>query len=298
MRELNIPTLRFGITLDTAIRPGLDQATEALDAEQLGYEVLMLHRDALHGDDPSFENWTLLAWLAARTTRISVAPLVLALPHRHPAVLAKMAETLDRLSGGRLILILGGGGPMNEPAYQALGLENRSPGAKVEALTEAIEIMHGLWSTSGFSYPGKHFRTEGATLEPKPAHAIPIWLGVFGDRMLELAGHKADGWLPTYQFLPPEQAYRKVERLRRAAEDAGRNPDQLTYGYTIPVLVEKGSVTTRAQIAGGVQEVARQLAEVVRHGFTFLNLWPVSEAATQRGLLAREVLPMVRDLMV
>jgi hypothetical protein len=52
MRELNIPTLRFGITLDTAIRPGLDQATEALAAEQLGYDVLMLHRDALHGDDP------------------------------------------------------------------------------------------------------------------------------------------------------------------------------------------------------------------------------------------------------
>src|SRR5262249_32292019 len=200
-------------------------------------------------------------------------------------------------SGGRLILVLGGGGPMNEPAYRALGLASRSPGAKVEALEEAIEIMRGLWSTSGFSYPGKHFRTEGATLEPKPAHAIPIWLGVFGDRMLELAGRKADGWLPTYQFLPLEQAYRKVERLRRATEDASRNPDQLTYGYTIPVLVEKGSVTSRGQIAGSAREVARQLAEVVRHGFTFLNLWPVGEAATQRRLLAREVLPLVRDLL-
>jgi alkanesulfonate monooxygenase SsuD/methylene tetrahydromethanopterin reductase-like flavin-dependent oxidoreductase (luciferase family) len=298
MRQLNIPTPRFGITLHTAIRPGLDQATEALDAEHLGYDVLTLHRDALYGDDPSFENWTLLSWLAARTTRISVAPLVLALPHRHPAVLAKMAETLDRLSGGRLILVLGGGGPMNEPAYRALGLASRSPGAKVEASASAIEIMRGLWNTSGFSYPGKHFRTEGATLEPKPGHAIPIWLGVFGDRMLELVGRKADGWLPTYQFLPPEQAYRKVERLRKTAEHAGRNPDQLTYGYTIPVLVEKGGVTNRGQIAGSAQEVARRLADVVHHGFTFLNLWPVGGAATQRGLLAREVLPMVRDLMV
>ena len=298
MRQLNTPTPGFGIALHTAIRPGLDQVAEALDAEQLGYDVVTLHRDALHGGDPSFENWTLLAWLAARTSRISVAPLVLALPHRHPAVLAKMAETLDRLCGGRLILVLGGGGPMNEPAYRSLGLASRLPGAKVEALAEAIEILRGLWSTSSFSYPGKHFRTEGATLEPKPAHVIPIWLGVFGDRMLDLVGRKADGWLPTYQFLPPELAYRKVERIRRAAEDAGRNPDQLTYGYTIPVLVEKGSVTTRGQIAGSVQEVARQLADVVRHGFTFLNLWPVGEAATQRGLLAREVLPMVRDLMM
>jgi len=297
MRQLNISTPGFGITLHTAIRPGLDQVAEAVDAEQLGYDVVTLHRDAIYDDDPSFENWTLLAWLAAQTSRISVAPLVLALPHRHPAVLAKMAETLDRLSGGRLILVLGGGGPMNEPTYRALGLASRSPGAKVEALAEAIEILRGLWSTSGFPYPGKHFGTEGATIEPKPAHAIPIWLGVFGDRMLDLVGSKADGWLPTYQFLPPEQAYRKVERLRKAAEYAGRNPDQLTYGYTIPVLVEQGRVTSRGQMAGSAQEVARQLADVVRHGFTFLNLWPVGEAATQRGLLAREVLPMVRDLV-
>ena len=297
MRQLNIPAPGFGITLHTALRPGLDQAAEALDAEQLGYDVVTLHRDAIHGDDPSFENWTLLSWLAAQTSRIRVAPLVLALPHRHPAVLAKMAETLDRLSGGRLILVLGGGGPMNEPAYRALGLASRSPGEKVEALEEAIEILGGLWNTSGFSYPGKHFRIEGATIVPKPAHAIPIWLGVFGDRMLELVGREADGWLPTYQFLAPEQAYRKLEHLRRAAQHAGRNPDQLTYGYTIPVLVEKGSVTTRGQIAGSPEEVARQLAEVVRHGFTFVNLWPVGEAANQRDLLAREVLPIVRDLL-
>ncbi len=297
MRQLNFATPGFGITLHTVIRPGLDQVAEALDAEQLGYDVMALHRDAIHGDDPSFENWTLLSWLAAQTTRIRVAPLVLALPHLHPAVLAKMAETLDRLSGGRLILVLGGGGPMNEPAYRALGLESRSPGEKVEALEEAIDILRGLWSTSGFSYPGKHFRTEGATIEPKPGHAIPIWLGVFGDHMLELVGRKADGWLPTYQFLAPEQAYRKLERLRKSAEYAGRNPDQLTYGYTIPVLVEKGSVTTRGQIAGSAQEVARQLADMVRHGFTFSNLWPAGEAATQRGLLAREVLPIVRNLL-
>jgi alkanesulfonate monooxygenase SsuD/methylene tetrahydromethanopterin reductase-like flavin-dependent oxidoreductase (luciferase family) len=297
MRQLNIPTSGFGITLHTAIQRGLDQAAEALDAEQLGYDVVTLHRDALHGSDPSFESWTLLSWLAARTTRISVAPLVLALPHRHPALLAKMAETLDRLSGGRLILILGGGGPMNEPAYHALGLASRSPGEKVQALEEAIEILRGLWSTSGFTYAGRHFGTDQATIEPKPSHTIPIWLGVFGDRMLELVGRKADGWLPTYQFLAPEQAYRKVERLHRAAELAGRNPDHLTYGYTIPVLIDKSSVTTRGQIAGSVLEVARQLADMMRHGFTFLNLWPVGEAATQRELLAREVLPIVRDIV-
>ena len=289
--------LKFGVNIHTGIQPGVDLVTEALHAEQLGFDVLTLHRDALHGSDPSYELWTLLTWVAAHTTSIRVAPVVLALPNRHPAVLAKMAETLDRLSQGRLILVLGGGGPMNEPAYRALGLAQRSPREKVEALEEAIDLLHGLWSTSGFSYPGQHFRTEGATIEPKPGHPVPLWLGVFGAQMLDLVGRKAEGWFPTYQFLEPEQAYRKLERIRRVAENAGRNPDQITYGYNVPVLVEEGAVTNRWRIAGSAKKVARQLAALARLGFTFLNVWPVGEATIQRERLARDVLPAVRDLI-
>jgi alkanesulfonate monooxygenase SsuD/methylene tetrahydromethanopterin reductase-like flavin-dependent oxidoreductase (luciferase family) len=289
--------LRFGVNIYIGIEPGVDPVTEALHAEQLGFDVVTLHGDVLHGNNPSFELWTLLCWVAAHTTSIRVAPVVLALPHRHPAVQAKMAETLDRLSGGRLILVLGAGGPMNEPAYRALGLASRSPREKVQALEEAVDLLRGLWSASGFSYPGQHFRTEGATIEPKPGHAVPIWLGVFGDQMLDLVGRKADGWLPTYQFLEPEQAFRKVERIRAVAEHAGRNPGEITYGYNIPILVEEGAVTNRWHIAGSTKKVARQLAAIVRHGFTFLNVWPVGEATMQRERLARDVLPAVRDLI-
>jgi alkanesulfonate monooxygenase SsuD/methylene tetrahydromethanopterin reductase-like flavin-dependent oxidoreductase (luciferase family) len=289
--------LRFGVNIHTAIQPGVDPMTEALHVEQLGFDVVTLHGDVLHGSNPSFELWTLLCWVSAHTPGIRVAPVVLALPHRHPTVLAKMAETLDRLSGGRLILVLGGGGPMNEPAYRALGLSQRSPREKVEALEEAIDLLRGLWSTSGFSYPGQHFRTEGATIEPKPGHPIPIWLGVFGDRMLDLVGRKADGWLPTYQFLEPEQAYQKVERIRAVAEHAGRNPDEITFGYNVPILVEEGAVTNRWRIAGSERSVAGQLATIAWHGFTFFNMWPVGEASVQRERLARDVLPAVRDLL-
>lgn len=293
---LSFPTPGFGINIHTGLQPDEDPVAEALHAEQLGYDVVTLHRDAIHSEDPSFEMWTLLTWLAAHTTSITVAPVVLALPHRHPAVLAKMAETLTRLSSGRLILVLGGGGPMNEPAYRALGLAQRPPGAKVEALEEAMDLLRGLWSASGFSYSGQHFRVEGATIEPKPSRPIPIWLGVFGDRMIDLVGRKADGWFPTYQFLEPEQAYRKLEHIRKVAQHAGRNPDDITYAYNVPVLVEEGTVTTRGRIAGSAEEVARQVADVVRHGFTFVNLWPSGEATIQRERLAREVLPIVRDL--
>jgi alkanesulfonate monooxygenase SsuD/methylene tetrahydromethanopterin reductase-like flavin-dependent oxidoreductase (luciferase family) len=289
--------LQFGVNIHTAIQPGVDPVTEARHAEQLGFDVVTLHGDALHGNNPSFELWTLLCWVAAHTTSIRVAPVVLALPHRHPAVLTKMAETLDRLSGGRLLLVLGAGGPMNEPAYRALGLASRSPREKVQALEEAIDLLRGLWSTSGFSYAGEHFRTEGATIEPRPGHPVPIWLGVFGDRMLDLVGRKADGWLPTYQFLEPEQAYRKLEQIRRVAQQTGRNPDGIAFGYNVPILVEEGAVTNRWRIAGSERSVAGQLAAIVRHGFTFLNVWPVGETAIQRERLARDVLPAVRDLL-
>src|SRR6266540_1354813 len=238
---VGFPTPLFGINIHTRMRPDVDLVAEALHAEQLRFDIVTLHGDVLHGTAPSYETWTLLTWLAARTTHIRFAPVVLALPNRHPAVLAKMAETLDRLSDGRLVLTLGSGAAINEPAYRAFGLAQRSPREKVAALEEAIDMLRGLWSSSGFSYAGHHFQTEGATIEPKSRHPIPIWLGAFGDRMVDLVGRKADGWLPTFQFLPPEQAYRKLERIRRVAEEADRHPDEITYAYNVPVLVAAGS---------------------------------------------------------
>ena len=107
------PTVQFGINIHTRLRPAADLLAEALHAEQLGFDVVTLHGDVLHGATPSFETWTLLTWLAAHTTRVRLAPLILALPNRHPAVLAKMAETLHRLSAGRLVLALGSGAAMS-----------------------------------------------------------------------------------------------------------------------------------------------------------------------------------------
>ena len=81
------------------------------------------------------------------------------------------------------------------------------------------------------------------------------------------------------------------------AEQAGRNPDEITFGYNVPILVEDGATTNRWRIAGSERSVAGQLAAIVRHGFTFLNMWPVGEASVQHQRLARDVLPAVRDLL-
>jgi len=289
-----ISPIKFGVNLYTQAQSSADLVASTRHAEQLGFDLVTIHRDVLHGAEPSFEIWTLLTWLAAHTSTIKLAPVVLALPYRHPAVLAKMVETLDRLSQGRLILVLGSGAAINDAGYRAFGLPQRSPGEKVEALAEEIDILRGLWNVSDFSFAGKHYQIEAATIVPKPAHQIPIWLGVFGPRMIDLAGRKANGWIPSYQFLAPEQAFRALERLRAAAHDAGRNPDDITYAYNVPVQIEHGAVTTKGLIAGSGEQVAQQLAELVRHGFSLVNLWTMGDDHAQREILAREVIPEVR----
>jgi alkanesulfonate monooxygenase SsuD/methylene tetrahydromethanopterin reductase-like flavin-dependent oxidoreductase (luciferase family) len=283
---------RFGI--DVSSPSTGDPAADAQHAESLGFDVVTVHGDVLHGRRTPREAWTTLTWMAARTTTVRVASNVLVLPNRQPAVLAKMAETLQRLSGGRLILGLGAGAAMNAGAFRAFGLASRTPGEAVDAMEEAIDVVRGLWTTERFSYSGRHLQTREAELQPRPDRPIPIWLGAYGRRMLELAGRRADGWLPSMFLLPPEEAYRSLRRVREAAAGAGRDPDGLTYGYNVGVLVEEGAKSTRDRIAGGPAEVARQLTELVRGGFGFLNLLPAGEARRQRERLAREVLPRVR----
>ena len=295
-------TLRFGVMISKSAADGTDVVAQARRAEALGFDAVMVHPDHLHGVGPTLETWTALTWVAAHTTRISVAPGVLSLPYRHPAVIAKMAETLSRLSGNRLLLPLGGGNDRWSGAFRALGLAQRSPAETVEATEEALDILRGLWSQPAFSYSGKHFHVEGASLEPRPAHPIPIWLGAYGARMLDLTGRKADGWFPSLIVLAPEAAYAKLQQIRRAAAEAGRDPDTLTYAYNVGLRVENGVRSVRSQpgptgqIVGTAPEVAERLAAFLRHGFTFLNLWPGGDFTTQVERLASEVVPAVRAL--
>jgi alkanesulfonate monooxygenase SsuD/methylene tetrahydromethanopterin reductase-like flavin-dependent oxidoreductase (luciferase family) len=296
------PGVRVGVGITISTAPDADPVAEARHAEALGFDLVSLHRDVLHGPPPSLETWTLLTWVAAHTTTVKLAPNVLALPNRHPAVTAKMAETLDRLSGGRLVLALGGGAPVNHAAFAAFGLARRSTAETVAATEEAIDVIHGLWTQAAFSYRGDHFSTENAALQPRPAWPIPIWLGAFGPRMLDLVGRKADGWLPSMFLLPPERASVALRRVREAARRAGRDPDRLTYGYNVGVLVRDGAASTDARIAGSAEQVAGRLAELVRAGFSLLNLTPAGvaagEAAEQRERLAREVLPLLRAALL
>jgi alkanesulfonate monooxygenase SsuD/methylene tetrahydromethanopterin reductase-like flavin-dependent oxidoreductase (luciferase family) len=287
-----VQTLRFGIALSTSAHSGADPVASARNAEALGFDILTVS-DHLVGTHATFETWTLLTWVATATERISLAPLVLGLPYRSPAVTAKMAESLDRLSERRLILGLGGGG--NDAEFRALGLDVRRPPHKVEALGEAIEVIRGLWSEPEFSYAGKHFAVHQAPIEPKPGHRIPIWLGTYGPRSVAQTGKLADGWNPSLPYLPPEQAAEKREILLRAAREAGRDPDDITCAYNVTVFVREDAVSNPGIVAGPPEPVARRLAEFVRLGFTTICFWARGgHEAHER--LASEVIPLVRDM--
>jgi probable F420-dependent oxidoreductase len=272
--------------------PEVDPVACARMAEDLGFDFVSAS-DHLHSANSTVEPWTLLSWIAAATSRVRVATRVLAVPYRHPAVVAKMAETLDRLSGGRLILGLGGG--WSDEEFGAFGLDVPSPRQKVDGLEEAITIIRGLWTDRSFTHQGRIFRTDGAELEPKPEHRIPIWLGTYGPRALDLTGRLADGWIPTLELAPPDEVRTMRERVLAAARGAGRQPEELTWVYNLDVRVDERAEPEPSVVSGSADAVAERLLELADIGFTALSFLPAGPGqAKQIERLGREVMPVLR----
>jgi alkanesulfonate monooxygenase SsuD/methylene tetrahydromethanopterin reductase-like flavin-dependent oxidoreductase (luciferase family) len=285
----------FGVNVSTSATLDGNPVAAAMRAEALGYDFISAN-DHPCGARPSYETWTMLTWIAAKTSRIKVATRVLGVPYRAPAMVAKMAESLDRLSGGRLILGMGGGGSDDE--FHAFGLNVPSPRDKIEGLEEAVRIIRGLWTTKRFTFNGKHHRTEAADLEPKPGDTIPIWLGTFGKQSLAVTGRVADGWIPTLELAPPTAVPAMRDMIFDAAVRASREPSELTLVYNLEVRVGRNTGLPPHVVAGSAQQVAEQLSTFAGLGFTAMNFIPAGpEPDHQVERLAREVLPLVRSVM-
>jgi probable F420-dependent oxidoreductase len=287
-----VRAIQFGVNISTTPGAG-DPVAAAQQAEALGFDFVSAS-DHLHGEHPTYEPWTTLSWIAAVTSRIRVATRVLAVPYRHPAVVAKMAETLDRLSYGRLILGMGGG--YSDEEFRAFGLGARRPAEKIKGLEEATLIARGLWSQESLSVQGRLYRVQEARLEPKPEHRIPIWLGTYGPRALTLTGRLADGWIPTLEFAPPDQVPAMRDRVLSAASAAGRDPEEITCVYNLEVRVDERAAPSRAVVSGSSEQVTERLSELIPLGFTAFNFLPTGpEPEEQRERLAREVIPAVQE---
>jgi alkanesulfonate monooxygenase SsuD/methylene tetrahydromethanopterin reductase-like flavin-dependent oxidoreductase (luciferase family) len=281
--------MRFGLSLLTSA--DRDVAEDAREAERLGFDMVTV-MDHLPGERPTLETWTQLTWAAAATERILVAPNVLGLPYRHPAVTAKMAETLQRLSGGRLVLGMGAGGSDEE--FRRFGLPVREPRVKIDALEEALRIIRALWSGAEASFGGEHYHVEGARIAPTPDPPIPVWLGVYGKRSTTFVARYADGWLPSMRFAPPERRKAMQERIRAIAEEDGRDPVEIEMAYNVGVRVDERAEQRPGMIAGDPSRVTEQLQALIDDGVTFLQLWAAGDQAEQRDRLAAEILPALR----
>ncbi|CAO5184327.1 Luciferase-like monooxygenase [Frankia sp. AiPs1] len=269
-------------------------AAELLDlaqgADELGYEVFSLS-DHLHSTRPTVEPLTTLSWLAGQTRRIELVTNVLALPYRAPAVLAKTAETLDRLSGGRFVLGLGGGGYDEE--FHAFGLPARTGGQKIQGQREAIAILRGLWSGKPTTLHGQEFSVNAAQIDPKSDHQIPIWLGSYGPQALALTGELADGWLPSIGRVGLGKAAQMRAAVLDAAARAGRDPASIVCATNVIVRVGARLPASSGVVSGDVPEVIGHLVDIVRVGFTALLL--AVPTVRELELLARDVLPAVRE---
>jgi len=286
--------LRFGLDISTSAAADADPVADARAAEDLGFDFVSAS-DHPSGTHPTYETWTMLTWIAAATSRVQVATRVLGVPYRSPAMVAKMAESLDRLSGGRLILGLGGGASDEE--FRSYGLAVRPPREKVDALAEAVRVIRGLWTQPRLTFEGTHYRTDDAPLEPKPTRPIPIWLGTFGRRSLAITGELADGWIPSLDHAGgPDRIADLHRQVADAARAAGRNPADLTYACNLTVRVTDDGDSTQADIAGSIDAVAKQLADLAAIGFDAFNLMPVGDGRTRQvDLLATGVVPRTRQ---
>jgi alkanesulfonate monooxygenase SsuD/methylene tetrahydromethanopterin reductase-like flavin-dependent oxidoreductase (luciferase family) len=236
------------------------------------------------------DTWTLLAMIAATTSRVGVFPDVANLPLRPPAVLAKAAASLDVLSGGRVELGLGAGGFPD--ATYGYGGPRRGPAEALAALAEAIEVIRKVWSGErNLRFDGDHYRLAGAHSGPVPAHPIGIWLGVNGPRALRLAGRAADGWVPSFrgELQPLREA---ADLLDAAAAEAGRDPAAIRRVLNVGGAITDGAA--EGPLRGPVAQWTDELTTlVVELGFDTFVLW--AEGPDQLTRFAEEVVPAVRE---
>jgi alkanesulfonate monooxygenase SsuD/methylene tetrahydromethanopterin reductase-like flavin-dependent oxidoreductase (luciferase family) len=236
------------------------------------------------------DTWSLIAMIAAATTRLRIFSDVANLPLRPPAVLAKAAATIDLLSGGRFELGIGAGGFWD--AIEAYGGQRRTPGEAVEALEEAVTLIRQVWSGErNLRFAGRYYQLSGANSGPVPPRRIGIWIGAARPRMLDLVARLADGWVPSFQG-DLEQLAAMTRSLDAAVAAAGRSPGDIRRILNVAGVITDGS--SQGMLKGPPEQWGAELTELaVSLGFETFIFWGEGEGQLER--FAREVVPAVRS---
>jgi len=226
---------------------------EADTIPQIEHAWLFDHLMPIAGDrtGPIYEGWTLLSALAAQTQRLRVGLLVTSNRFRPPAMLAKIATTVDIVSGGRLDFGIGAGSrpshPLARREYEAHGLPFHDFSHSVRSLDEALVVIRRLWTeTTPFDFAGVHVRLIGAFGNPKPIQRPhpPIMIGGRSDALLRVVAEHADLWnIPGGDF---DDAIARSALLDRYCTEIGRDPASLTRSMYLPVSYDQPATTRDA----------------------------------------------------
>jgi alkanesulfonate monooxygenase SsuD/methylene tetrahydromethanopterin reductase-like flavin-dependent oxidoreductase (luciferase family) len=286
--------LLFGTFVTPVNHPATQAVDLAVASDRAGLDLVTFQD---HPYQPRFhDTWTLLSYVASRTSRIRVSANVLNLPLRQPAVLARSAASLDLLSGGRLELGIGAGGFWD--AIEAMGGRRLTPGQAVEALDEAITVIREIWAADKpgpVRVDGRYYRVHGAKRGPKPAHDVGIWVGAYKPRMLRLIGRAADGWLPSLGYLSggPDDLADLNAHIDGAAVAAGREPGQIRRLLNVG---GRFAPTGRSFLDGPAEQWAEDLAGLtLEYGVSGFVL--AADDAYTIETFAAEVAPATRELV-
>jgi len=217
-------------------------------AEEAGFDGVWVfdHFKPLYADPkgPCFEGWTLLAAIAAMTTRIRLGTLVTGVTYRHPSILASEAVTVDHISNGRLEFAIGAA--WFEDEHRELGVDFPPTRHRIRLLEDAINIYKLLTTEEDVTYEGRHYSLDNATYLPRPVQSPypPLWIGASGERvMLPLVGRTGDAW---HTFGNRKDLGRKWDIVRAAAEKAGRDPSDIRRSTNISISKPWDEVRERA----------------------------------------------------
>jgi len=276
----------------------------ARSAEELGYDSLwlgdhLLYRLADGSTRGPWETWTMLAALAASTSRIRLGPLVASTAFHAPAMLAKLAATVDEVSGGRLILGLGAG--WNETEFRAFGFPFDH---RIDRFEEAFTIVRTLLRDGAIDFDGRYFQARNCELLPRPVRAggPPLLVGSCGERMLRITLPHVDAW--NVWFSDTANSPAGVAPLRelvdRICREIGRDPAGIERTVAVQVRLTGGSgrilgdsaETRHAPLSGSPEAMAGELRAYAREGIgeVQLVLDPISLASIEEFASVLELL--------
>jgi alkanesulfonate monooxygenase SsuD/methylene tetrahydromethanopterin reductase-like flavin-dependent oxidoreductase (luciferase family) len=248
----------------------------ALVAEQVGFDSLwladhLIFRFPGQPERGTWEGFTMIAALAAVTHHIEIGPLVACTSFRDPALLAKMADTLDEISNGRFILGLGAG--WHQPEYEAFGYPFDHLAGRFE---EALQIIVPLLREGQVDFQGKYYQVRNCVLRPRgpSPSGPPILIGASRPRMLRLVAKYADAWNTVWP-IDPMIVKERYDEFKTICQTVGRDPSTiaLTAG-TIVRPSQAEDAATGKRITGTPEEIARQLQGFADVGVTHLMIVP------------------------